>query len=156
MSVNVFSTKVLIGHFTVMDGSEAGGDLVSIQTFLLYYANQVVLMLINIFQGDFHNRANEICIKTRSTSASHSLEGKVTRSGPPFYVVIRATRMSSRLLCKLIPSFLVILGHWVMVRPQESIPRSPSLRSSALPTELILPRLYNYYYTNPFRFFFSI
>ena len=111
MSVNVFSTKVLIGHFTVMDGSEAGGDLVSIQTFLLYYANQVVLMLINIFQGDFHNRANEICIKTRSTSASHSLEGKVTRSGPPFYVVIRATRMSSRLQCKLIPSFLVILGH---------------------------------------------
>ena len=73
---------------------------------LFRYANQVVLMLINIFQGDFHNRANEICIKTRSTSASHSLEGKVTRSGPPFYVVIRATRMSSRLQCELIPSFL--------------------------------------------------
>ena len=28
-----------IGHFTVMDGSEAKGDLVLIQTFLLYYVN---------------------------------------------------------------------------------------------------------------------
>ena len=32
---------LLIGHFTVMDGSEAEGDLVLIQTFLLYYVNQV-------------------------------------------------------------------------------------------------------------------
>ena len=44
---------VLIAHFTVMDGSEAGGDRVLIQTFLLYYVNQVVLMLINIFKGNF-------------------------------------------------------------------------------------------------------
>ena len=42
-----------IAHFTVMDGSEAGGDRVLIQTFLLYYVNQVVLMLINIFKGNF-------------------------------------------------------------------------------------------------------
>ena len=28
-----------IGHFTVMDGSEADGDLVLVQTFLLYYVN---------------------------------------------------------------------------------------------------------------------
>ena len=30
-----------------MDGSEAEGDLVLIQTFLLYYVNQVVVMLTN-------------------------------------------------------------------------------------------------------------
>ena len=39
-----------IGHFTVMDGSEAGVDLVLTQTFLLYYVNQVILMLTSIFQ----------------------------------------------------------------------------------------------------------
>ena len=43
----------LIAHFTVMDGSEAEGDRVLIQTFLLYYVNQGVLMLINIFKGNF-------------------------------------------------------------------------------------------------------
>ena len=42
-----------IGHFTVMDGSEADGDLVLIQTFLLCYVNQVILMLTSIFQGQF-------------------------------------------------------------------------------------------------------
>ena len=42
-----------IGHFTVMDGSEAEGDLVLIQTFLLYYVNQVILMLASIFQEQF-------------------------------------------------------------------------------------------------------
>ena len=36
-----------------MDGSEAGVDLVLIQTFLLYYVNQVILMLSSIFQGQF-------------------------------------------------------------------------------------------------------
>ena len=42
-----------IGHFTVKDGSEADGDLVLIQTFLLYHVNQVILMLTSIFQGQF-------------------------------------------------------------------------------------------------------
>ena len=42
-----------IGHFTVVDGSEAEGDLVLIQTFLLYYVNQVILMLSSIFQEEF-------------------------------------------------------------------------------------------------------
>ena len=42
-----------IGRFTVMDGSEAGVDLVLIQAFLLYYVNQVILMLTSIFQGQF-------------------------------------------------------------------------------------------------------
>ena len=44
---------VLIGHFTVMDGSEVDGDLVLIQTFLLYYVNQVILMLTSSFQEQF-------------------------------------------------------------------------------------------------------
>ena len=42
-----------IGHFTVMDGGEAGVDLVLIQTFLFYHVNQVILMLTSIFQGQF-------------------------------------------------------------------------------------------------------
>ena len=29
---------------------------------------------------NFHNKAKEVCIKTRSTSASHSLEGYGTKS----------------------------------------------------------------------------
>ena len=59
-----------IGHFTVMDGSEAEGDLVLIQTFLLYYVNQVILMLTSIFQEKFHNKAKKVCIKTRSPAPS--------------------------------------------------------------------------------------
>ena len=42
-----------IGHFTVVNGSEAEGDLVLIQTFLIYYVNQVILMLTSIFQEQF-------------------------------------------------------------------------------------------------------
>ena len=41
----------LIGHFTVMDGSE--GDLVLIQTLLLYYVNKVIIMLTSIFKEKF-------------------------------------------------------------------------------------------------------
>ena len=33
--------KAEIGHFTVMDGNEAGGDLALIQIFLLCYVNQL-------------------------------------------------------------------------------------------------------------------
>ena len=43
----------IIGHFTVIDGSEADDDLVLVQTFLLYCVNQVILMLTSIFQGQF-------------------------------------------------------------------------------------------------------
>ena len=42
-----------IGHFTVMYGTEAGVDLVLIQTFLLYHVNQVILMLTSIFHVQF-------------------------------------------------------------------------------------------------------
>ena len=37
----------------IMGRSEAEGDLVLIQTFLLYYVNQVILMLTIIFQEQF-------------------------------------------------------------------------------------------------------
>ena len=56
---NRISRKILlcyfwrIGHFTVVCGSETDGDLVLIQTFLLYYVNQVILMLTIIFQEQF-------------------------------------------------------------------------------------------------------
>ena len=43
----------ITGHFTVTDRSEAAGDLVLIQTFLLYYVNQVTLMLTSILQEQF-------------------------------------------------------------------------------------------------------
>ena len=62
-----------------MDGRGAGVDLVFLQTFLLCYVNEVILMLI-FFKDNFHNKAKEVCIKTRSTSASHSLEGQGTKS----------------------------------------------------------------------------
>ena len=45
----LYSLFEIIGYFTVMDGSEAGVGLVLIQTFLLYYVNQVILMLTSIF-----------------------------------------------------------------------------------------------------------
>ena len=41
---------IIKGHFTVMDGSEPDGDLVLVQTFLLYYVNQVILILTCTFQ----------------------------------------------------------------------------------------------------------
>ena len=42
-----------IGHFTGIDGSEDDGDLVLVQTFVLYYVNQVILILTSIFQRQF-------------------------------------------------------------------------------------------------------
>ena len=43
-----------------MDGSEHEVDLVLIQTFLLYYVNQVIIMLTSIFQGQFSHKAKEV------------------------------------------------------------------------------------------------
>ena len=61
-------------------------------------------------------------------------------TGPPFYVVIRATRKSRRLQCKgSIFISQLFLRPWVLVRPRESNTRPPALQSSALPTEVILP-----------------
>ena len=61
---------------------------------------------------------------------------------PPFYVVIRATRRSSFFQCKG-SEYLFFLSYfsrpWVKVWPQESNLWPSALRSSTLPTELILP-----------------
>ena len=51
--VRTTSSISIIGHFIVVDGSEAEADLVLIQTFLLYDVNQVILMLTSIFQEQF-------------------------------------------------------------------------------------------------------
>ena len=64
-----------MAHFTVTGANEAGVDLVLIQLFLLYYVNHVVVMLTFFFQQNFHKKKKEVCIKTRSTSASRSLKG---------------------------------------------------------------------------------
>ena len=65
----------------------------------------------------------------------HYRENFVTDTA--FYVVIRATRGSSHLQGKVIPSFLshfktLCVGSVLGIEP-------PALQSSALPTELILP-----------------
>ena len=67
--------KGWIGHVTVIGGNEAGVDIVLIQPFLLYYVNHVFLIQTGIFEHNFHKKRKEVCIKTRSTSGSHSLKG---------------------------------------------------------------------------------
>ena len=42
-----------------MDGSEADDDLVLIQTFLLYYVNQVILTQLVFFKDNFHKKAKQ-------------------------------------------------------------------------------------------------
>ena len=71
----IISLSKSIAHFTVTGENEAGVDLVLIQPFLLYYVNHVFLMLTSIFKQNLHYERNEVCIKTRSTSASRSLKG---------------------------------------------------------------------------------
>ena len=72
-----------IDHFTVLslvawplNESEAGGDLALIETSLLFYVNDAVLMLIS---GNLHNKRSEVSIITRSPPASLSFKGRVTR-----------------------------------------------------------------------------
>ena len=67
--------KWRIAHLTVIGGNEDGVDLVLIQPFLLGYVNHVFLMLTGIFEQNLHLEREEVCIKTRSTSASRSLKG---------------------------------------------------------------------------------
>ena len=70
-----YERQVSIGHVTVIGGNEAGVDIVLIQPFLLYYVNHVFLIETGIFKHNFHKKRKEVCIKTRSTSGSHSLKG---------------------------------------------------------------------------------
>ena len=65
--------SILIDHLTVIDGNEAGVDLVLIQLSLsasLIYVKLVGLMLTSIFQAQFPYE-NKLHIETWSTSASH-------------------------------------------------------------------------------------
>ena len=73
-----------------MDRSKAGGDHVLIQTFLFYYVNQVVLMLISIFKDNFHNKAKQVCIKARSNHI-HSKGTKPTWSINLFLCISRTS-----------------------------------------------------------------
>ena len=52
-----------------LNESEAGVDLVMIQTSLLFYVNDAVVMLIS---KNLHKKSSEVSIKTRSTTASLS------------------------------------------------------------------------------------
>ena len=70
-------------HFTVvclvawpLDESETGVDLVLIETSLLFFANDAVLMLIS---RNLHNKSSEVSIKTRSTPALLSFNGQATK-----------------------------------------------------------------------------
>ena len=64
-----------------MDGSEAGGDLLLIQTFLLYYVNQVVLMLINIFkEGEVQDGKSPSSLLFQPVSPSSLLFGAISPS----------------------------------------------------------------------------
>ena len=71
--------NIAITHFTLTGGNKAGVDLAFIQPFLLYYVNHVFLTLTSIFKQNLHQKRKEVCIKTRSTSASRSLKGQNTQ-----------------------------------------------------------------------------
>ena len=58
-----------------LNESEAGVDLVMIQTSSFSFVNDVVVVLIS---KNLHKKSNEVSIKTRSTSASLSFIGQVT------------------------------------------------------------------------------
>ena len=56
-----------------MDGSKAEGDLVLIQTFLLYCASQVILMLTSIFQEQFPLQSKEGLYQNKVTLSLASI-----------------------------------------------------------------------------------
>ena len=82
LSVGVFNTVAQIGHFTVVSlclswiESEAGVDLVLIETSLLFLCKCI---LVSIRWDDLHKKSNEVSIKTRSTPASLTIQGQVTK-----------------------------------------------------------------------------
>ena len=73
---------VLIDHFTVvwsvawpLNGSEAGGDLVLIQTSLLLLCKS---SCSNANKVPLHDKSREVCIEARSSAASLLFKGQVT------------------------------------------------------------------------------
>ena len=59
-----------------LNESEAGGDLALIESSLIFYVNDAVLMLIS---RNLHNKKSEVSIITRSPPASLSFKGQVTK-----------------------------------------------------------------------------
>ena len=59
-----------------LNESETGVDLALIETSLLFFTNDAVLMLI---RRNLHNKSSEVSIKTRSTPASLSFKGQATK-----------------------------------------------------------------------------
>ena len=59
-----------------LNGSEARVALVMIRTSLFSFINRIVHTLTN---SHFHMKSTEVCIKAKSTSASLSLKGQVTK-----------------------------------------------------------------------------
>ena len=76
--------KSAIDHITVvclvawpLNESEAGGDLALVKTFLLFYANDVLLVLL--IRKNLHQKSSEVSIKTRLPPASPSFKGQETK-----------------------------------------------------------------------------
>ena len=85
MRLSFFKQNKTTVNFTVvclvtrpLSGSEAGVDLVLIQTLLLYYVNAKELVLAKE-QHDLQVQSRRLNIKTRSTPASLPLNGQVTK-----------------------------------------------------------------------------
>ena len=76
-------TSLLIHHFTVaclvawpLNESEAGVDLVLIQTPLLFFVNDAILMRIS---SNLHKKSSEVSIKARSPPTSFSFKDQATK-----------------------------------------------------------------------------
>ena len=59
-----------------LNESEAGGDLVLVETSCFCYVSDAVLILI---RRNLHKKSSEVCIETRSPSASFSFKGQATK-----------------------------------------------------------------------------
>ena len=77
------SSEPLIDHFTVvcsvtwpLNESESGVDLALLETSLLFYVNDVVLMLI---RRNLHKKSSDVSIKAKSTPTLLSFKGQKTK-----------------------------------------------------------------------------
>ena len=87
-SLRILLCILLIVHFTVTGGNEAGVDL----NLTLALLCKCVLMQTSIFKHTFHEKRREVCITTRSVSSSLSLKGKDTKlTTVKWYSVLHAT-----------------------------------------------------------------
>ena len=73
-AINLFAVACLVTW--PFNESEAGVDLVVIQTNIFSYANGVVVILIS---KNVHKKSREVSIKAKSTPASPSFIGQVTK-----------------------------------------------------------------------------